>query len=76
MSEDTAPPDEEYGETEVFVRDGGAWFPNAFALCKRLGLEYLSHYNGSIYAGLPGRGECKLSDVLAAEGKPNLRPIK
>ncbi len=53
---------------EVWIADGEAWFPDAPALCARLGADYLTHSDGELYAGLKGKGEVALADLLAAEG--------
>jgi len=76
MSDEPSTPDDEYGETEVFVREGEAWFANAFALAKRLKIESLTLLDGTVYACVSGKGEVKLGDLLAAEGKADIRPIK
>lgn len=63
--------------TETWIRDDETWLPDANALCKQLGAVYISRSDGDLYAGIPGRGEVPLADLVAGIGKRgNVTAIK
>jgi hypothetical protein len=57
-------------ETEAWVSDGELYLPDAPKLCADLGAVYLTIIDGTPYAGIPGKGELALADLVAEMGKP------
>ena len=53
----------------TFLDDCQAFFPHAAETCARLGLDYLIPMDGTVYCGVPGKGEVPMNDILKAEGK-------
>ena len=51
---------------ELWLSEGEAWFPDAAALCARLGADYIVNVEGELYAGIAGKGEVLLADVIKA----------
>ena len=61
-------------DAEAWVADGELYLPNAPQLCADLGAVYLTIIDGSPYAGIPGKGELPLADLVAEMGKPTAEP--
>ena len=57
-------------ETEAWVSDGELYLPDAEKLCRDIGAVYLTIIEGTPYAGIPGKGELPLADIVAEIGKP------
>jgi hypothetical protein len=57
-------------DIEAWVADGELYLPDAPKLCADLGAVYLTIIDGTPYAGIPGKGELPLADLIAAMGKP------
>lgn len=68
--------------TEVFIRDGEAWIPDGPALRSKLGAVYVYFTEGDLWAGVPGRGELLVRDLLGESEEPerpklaSVKPIK
>jgi len=56
---------------EVFIRDSEAWIPGGQALCERLGAAYMYFTDGDLWAGIPGRGELLVRDLLGESSEPD-----
>ena len=69
-------------KTEVFIRDSEAWIPEGRALCEKLGAAYMYFTDGDLWAGIPGRGELLVRDLLGESPGPDrpklasVKPIK
>jgi hypothetical protein len=64
---------------EVFIREGEAWIPDGAALARRVGAAYMYFSDGELYAGIPGRGDYLVRDVLAEKPestKPALASVQ
>ena len=62
---------------EVFIREDAAWIPDGKALCAQVGAVYIYFSEGDLYAGIPGRGDVALADLIAEIGKRgSVTPIK
>lgn len=57
-------------DNEAWVSDGELYLPDAAKLCVELGAVYLTILDGTPYAGIPGKGELPLADLVADMGKP------
>lgn len=57
---------------DTWLAEGEVWMPDAHALCARHNIAYLNLYDGNLYAGIPGRGEVPLAELLAQEGRPEV----
>jgi len=56
-------------DTEAWVADGELYVPDAAKLCADLGAVYLTIIDGTPYAGVPGKGELPLADLVAEMGR-------
>jgi hypothetical protein len=54
---------------EVFIREDEAWIPDGKALCEKVGALYIYFSEGDLYAGIAGRGDVALADLIAEIGK-------
>ena len=64
-------------KTEVFIRGDESWIADSKALLTQLGALYITRTDGELYAGIPGRGEVALADLVAEIGKRgNVTAIK
>ena len=61
-------------ETEVFIREDEAWILDGDALCKRFDGLYVYRYEGTLFMGIPGRGEIAVDTLLIEEGKAKRQP--
>jgi hypothetical protein len=59
-------------DTEAWVADGELYVPDAAKLCADVGAVYLTIIDGTPYAGIPGKGEQPLADLVAEMGKPKI----
>lgn len=57
--------------SEVFIHGGEAWIPNGEALVKAIGALYINRSEGDLYAGIIGRGEVPVADLLKEMGEPD-----
>ena len=73
---------DEADNPEVFIRDDESWIPNGDALKTLLGALYITRSDGDLYAGIIGRGEVPVADLLKEMGAPSkpalasVKPIK
>ena len=68
---------DETDTTETWIRDDESWIRNADGLCEQIGALYITRTDGELYAGIPGRGEIPLADLIADIGKRgNVTAIK
>jgi len=54
---------------EVFIRENESWIRDGKALCEKVGALYIYFSEGDLYAGIPGRGDVALADLIAEIGK-------
>lgn len=68
---------DETGTAETWIREDESWLIDAKALCGQIGALYITRSDGELYAGIPGRGEVPLADLVAEIGKRgNVTAIK
>jgi hypothetical protein len=60
---------DEPGTAETWIREDESWLLDAKALCAQIGAVYITRFDGDLYAGIPGRGEVPLADLMAEIGK-------
>lgn len=69
---------DETDNPEVFIREGAVWIPEGAALARKIGAAYMYFADGELYAGIPGRGDYFVRDVLAEKqeaAKPALASV-
>lgn len=64
---------DETDSPETWIRDGEVWIPDGPALATKLGASYLYFSEGDLWAGIAGRGDYPVRDLLA-EGAESARP--
>ena len=68
---------DETGTTETWIREEESWILDAKELCRQTGALYITRCDGELYAGVAGRGEVALADLVAEIGKRgNVTAIK